>query len=152
MRRRSKMLRVAKWGGVVVCVLFVATWVMSIFWGLGCHTSHHSFLIDDGEVLSFRFEVEKQPRWSIHRQDVEDSRYGFTLPSYTRSAVLLDDGTTPSWTVWSVPIWMPFLLTVAASSYLCWIDRRPLPGHCPCGYDLTGNVSGTCPECGRGIA
>ena len=25
----------------------------------------------------------------------------------------------------------------------------PQPGDCPsCGYDLTGNVSGTCPECG----
>lgn len=23
------------------------------------------------------------------------------------------------------------------------------PGHCKCGYDLTGNVSGRCPECGR---
>ena len=23
------------------------------------------------------------------------------------------------------------------------------PNHCPCGYDLTGNTSGTCPECGR---
>lgn len=22
------------------------------------------------------------------------------------------------------------------------------PGHCSCGYDLTGNVSGRCPECG----
>ena len=29
---------------------------------------------------------------------------------------------------------------------------RGLPGHCPsCGYDLTGNVSGVCPECGNPI-
>jgi len=27
--------------------------------------------------------------------------------------------------------------------------RRPLAGHCEqCRYDLTGNVSGVCPECG----
>ena len=38
---------------------------------------------------------------------------------------------------------------------LLWIierkyRRRPVPlGNCPaCAYDLTGNVSGTCPECG----
>ena len=23
--------------------------------------------------------------------------------------------------------------------------------YCPCGYDLTGNESGTCPECGKKI-
>ncbi len=28
--------------------------------------------------------------------------------------------------------------------------RRWKPGHCDtCGYDLTGNVTGTCPECGE---
>jgi hypothetical protein len=28
--------------------------------------------------------------------------------------------------------------------------RRSAQGHCPaCGYDLTGNVSGVCPECGK---
>jgi hypothetical protein len=28
--------------------------------------------------------------------------------------------------------------------------RRQLHGQCPqCGYDLTGNVSGVCPECGE---
>jgi len=25
-------------------------------------------------------------------------------------------------------------------------DRAP---RCPCGYNLTGNISGTCPECGK---
>ena len=29
------------------------------------------------------------------------------------------------------------------------LDRRLVrPGFCGCGYDLTGNVSGVCPECG----
>ncbi len=31
--------------------------------------------------------------------------------------------------------------------------RPPLPGFCAgCGYNLTGNVSGICPECGRAAA
>ena len=30
--------------------------------------------------------------------------------------------------------------------------RRPQPGRCAgCNYDLTGNVSGVCPECGRKV-
>ncbi len=34
-----------------------------------------------------------------------------------------------------------------------WCERRRIPpGHCrKCGYDLTGNVSGVCPECGERI-
>ena len=39
--------------------------------------------------------------------------------------------------------------------YCAWMHvasekRQQLPGHCQhCGYDLTGNESGICPECGR---
>ena len=26
------------------------------------------------------------------------------------------------------------------------------PGHCACGYDLRGNTTGACPECGRSVS
>jgi hypothetical protein len=41
----------------------------------------------------------------------------------------------------------------APTGYLFWLDRpRIPPGHCrKCGYNLTGNVSGVCPECGTKI-
>ena len=29
--------------------------------------------------------------------------------------------------------------------------RQDKQEHCRCGYDLTGNTSGTCPECGERI-
>ncbi len=53
-----------------------------------------------------------------------------------------------------VPIWMPLVAIGAATAYLWWTDRRPIPpGHCQkCGYNLTGNVSGRCPECGTAVA
>lgn len=36
-----------------------------------------------------------------------------------------------------------------------WADKRPSakPGRCrSCGYNLTGNTSGVCPECGAAVA
>ena len=48
--------------------------------------------------------------------------------------------------------YLPVLLLLGT---IAWILTRktPKPGHCrKCGYDLTGNVSGRCPECGAKIA
>ena len=47
--------------------------------------------------------------------------------------------------------WVPLGLVVATATVTFWParGRRVDPGLCPaCGYDLTGNVSGVCPECG----
>jgi hypothetical protein len=48
-----------------------------------------------------------------------------------------------------LPLWIPSLLTSMPTAVLFWRDRRRIPPHCcqSCGYDLTGNVSGVCPEC-----
>jgi hypothetical protein len=45
---------------------------------------------------------------------------------------------------------------VATRQIHMWLARKhiatELPGHCSrCGYDLTGNVSGNCPECGAAL-
>ena len=149
MRRRSRLLRVAKWGGVVVCAVLMATWAVSTRWVVAYHGSHRSSAVMNGEFVAFWLAEEKVPRWWFNRLDDAHSTYGFTLPSYVRSAVLLDDKTTPRSTKFSVPIWMPLVLSVGLTTYIIWIDRPPKPGHCPCGYNLTGNVSGVCPECGR---
>jgi hypothetical protein len=52
-----------------------------------------------------------------------------------------------------------FVLSLAAAGWAWWRFDRPDPegrfaeGRCRgCAYDLTGNVTGTCPECGRPVA
>jgi hypothetical protein len=57
-----------------------------------------------------------------------------------------------------VPYWAALL--AAAALPAAWVvragrrrRRRRRPGLCPhCGYDLTGNTSGVCPECGTAAA
>ncbi len=41
---------------------------------------------------------------------------------------------------------------LAGVGFLRWLSRSSSPGRCrKCDYNLTGNVSGTCPECGTGV-
>jgi hypothetical protein len=56
-----------------------------------------------------------------------------------------------SWWI-MLPFGWVFLLVAAPTVFLWYRDRRPPPGHCRnCGYDLTGNLSGACPECGTRV-
>jgi hypothetical protein len=49
-----------------------------------------------------------------------------------------------------LPLWIPFAGIAIPTAWLFWLGRRrPAPGACRCGYDLTGNTSGRCPECGQ---
>jgi hypothetical protein len=52
-----------------------------------------------------------------------------------------------------VPLLLPLLLALVPALILTTlIRRRKPPGHCPyCGYNLTGNQSGVCSECGTPI-
>ena len=55
-----------------------------------------------------------------------------------------------------VPLWAPFLLSAFGAGLLWRAEvcarRRAGAGHCTsCGYDLAGNATGVCPECGSPI-
>jgi hypothetical protein len=51
--------------------------------------------------------------------------------------------------VW-LPLWLPLVIIAIPTAILWHRDRRRYPpGHCrQCGYNLTGNESGKCPEMG----
>ncbi len=60
-------------------------------------------------------------------------------------------GSTQSWWV-VLPLGWVFLLVAAPTAAFWWRDRPYPEGRCrTCGYDLTGNVTGVCPECGERI-
>ena len=73
---------------------------------------------------------------------------GFGCNVYSWDVAML-----PEW-VWTpgmrvkIPLWPAALFTGIATLILGVRSRIP-PGHCKaCRYDLTGNTSGVCPECG----
>jgi hypothetical protein len=52
-------------------------------------------------------------------------------------------------------VWLPVAVVCLLASVLGFVlpRRRPMTGHCQeCDYDLTGNISGRCPECGTPVS
>jgi hypothetical protein len=51
-----------------------------------------------------------------------------------------------------IPLGLPLVVVLPLTSTLFW-RRLPYPSdHCQsCGYNLQGNTSGTCPECGKAV-
>jgi hypothetical protein len=142
--------RVLKWSGVAVCSLILLAAVLNlryaVIWVNRPQDSTMIALI--GGTLHVRHASAipassswffKLPSWSATRR----VWYGFEP---WPQVILL-----PDWEI-VLPLWMPFLLAVVTTAFLWRLDaRRSQLGHCRCGYNLTGNVSGICPECGEPI-
>src|SRR5262249_44817741 len=48
-----------------------------------------------------------------------------------------------------LPLWIPVLLAILPSLWIRWMAAAGPPSRCAiCGYDLAGNTTGICPECG----
>jgi hypothetical protein len=156
MRPRAVVRPVLKWAGTVVCVLLVAVFAVSmryqVDWKNRDASVHLSFWAGHIIFNSYGYARPKasDPGWKAFRIQAPD-------PFWRRAAVPF----RPLGVYWSggrvslqCPLWVPFVLGAATTAVLWWRDRRRIPqGHCrKCGYDLTGNVSGRCPECGTIIA
>jgi hypothetical protein len=84
--------------------------------------------------------------------------YGFVLPTFSPDGLLQVPSRVPSSvryvvTTVALPCWFLFVLAAIPTGLAWRIDRRRYrTGHCQrCGYNLTGNVSGRCSECGAGF-
>ncbi len=134
------MRRFCKWFGLAACVLLLVAWGFSLV-GLVGHTGS-SFIgeIYDGQFVAAWLSTPQHeyvgwtyaPGWTS-----PVARYGLMLPE-----LVCEHGITAV----RVPLWVPLL--VMGALMLWRHDRRQPLGHCACGYDLQGNTSGRCPECG----
>lgn len=167
MRRPQNRERcVMKWIGALACSLLTLGWIVSCFfevifyhrgstdrWCLSYRCGGLSLTaapldqwsaqIPTGVFIDSLTEQEKSIRNGGFVPLPRD--YGFCLPSFEMDQV-------PFCFRWTVPSWVPLVL-IGLPTVWGFARSRSVPaGACSkCGYDLTGNVSGACPECGATI-
>ncbi len=157
-KKTRRIRRILKWSGVTLCALLLAAWGLSttsvVRWR-SANNRYHFFLGFSGVGLSYWRAAEHWPAaerdyfvgiqrtipagWGM--KDIVGTNFIQPAPQLQltghKKHVLL-------------PMWLLFPLVAAPTALLFYSDRRRIPpGHCRrCGYNLTGNVSGVCPECG----
>ena len=141
----SRTRRIAKWAGLVICVVIVGAWALSTnYWiWYNAATYPNFFLVSNRGVTGLGWgTLRGYPGWEMGR--TESFALGFNLPD-----VSFDHLST---TV-EVPFWLPLTVAAIPTALLWHRDRRTVrPGCCrQCGYDLRASRK-TCPECGTAIA
>jgi hypothetical protein len=156
--RRGRVRRVAKWAGLVVCLLIAAWWFLSYAWSVSCVDGGRALgrlLVSKGLIhLTFvsdaaAYEQHPSPKrrgWRVDRTWRFDRAAWW--PGLHSFPYVLSGTTLTVHTVW-IPMWMPAVAVALPTAWRFWRDRRARPGHCKCGYDLAGLAPGApCPECG----
>ncbi len=167
---RRKFRDLLCWGGLAVTVLLAVAWVVSVYRGVRWVGSTWTAGVGEGAVWAYGDGVAHNIDVVLFGYGYElwvgqpgERKYGLSLPRITidpprrtwadgRHHVFVHDVRAYSWSV-AVPFWLPFAVCAGPTAYLWWRrGRRIPPGHCRnCGYNLTGNVSGRCSECGTPV-
>jgi len=141
-----------------MCVLIVVAFLMSLPYTVGWSDGSVPFqtimqcyggrfmlhVIDRGKLPARKlYDAEKGWGWGSHWDNPIELEWLRPGLAFGAAKGLIRIGV-------NIPLWLPFLLVLIPTAYLWYREWRTIPlGHCQkCGYDLTGNESGRCPECG----
>ena len=148
--RRKRRIR--KWTALSLSTLFVLVWFLSLYYSVSYRRSDAGwgFTLEAGAVIVGTWmpdarqvaQVDRLMGWNMF-----DRGYDFTdrpLEWWVKRE--------KGWMgeeLLCLPLWLMFLTVLIPTIYFWWGDRRRIPPGCckTCGYNLTGNVSGVCPEC-----
>ncbi len=149
----SRTRRVLKWATTALAGVVLLSWALSFRWTLSyLHFSPDRQIIEvrAGCVAVWLNFAKKNARPGFYVWDYRHASGGLR-----RERMGLFLPYTVEWW-WQklivIPLWIMFLPMMAISTLFWWLGHRGRlpPGSCKdCGYNLTGNVSGRCPECGN---
>ncbi len=143
----SRTRRVAKWTGLVVCVVILAMWAVSTTYWIRYHAADVPFTLvasRGSTVLFWPGPYVGPPGWGMGPGDQ------FGLSSGVPGVRFFElQGIGRVLTIVEIPHWLLLTLAAIPTALLWRRDRRTVkPGHCPtCGYNLTGAKHLCCPVC-----
>lgn len=150
-----------KWAGLVVSLLICVVWTASLHRSWWYAWSTESLGLTTGPVGGGGYSVSVGLIVSLSEGCLSFGRGEYCLTrgwnsSWTgcsRPPIATPSGQTANEWQPSMPLLVPLASVVIETTCLWWLDHRRIPpGHCrKCGYNLTGNVRGMCPECGERI-
>lgn len=144
MRYNAGMIRKASTlASLVVAAACAGAWAWSLGRTGSCIYGDSAYGITEGGLFYVRDSAAVYDVPGCQTQDHSGSLRWQPVVSFPR----------PKDRIFFIPLWIPFLLSAAYPTITLvhgrlrrWRRRRA--GQCiKCGYDLTGNVSGRCPEC-----
>ena len=141
MHQLRAVARKLRWCLGTGCLLMLVVWSVSARWWIGYDTATWTAGLGNGVLqlgISHVGPAPGPPRWIV----MDASSLGLRLPAWYKT----------SHTQIVLPLWL-VLLVLGVPTMAAWLPwPRPSRGLChKCGYDLTGNVSGRCSECGERV-
>jgi hypothetical protein len=165
-----------KWLGVAVLIGLVAAWCASLRWYVRYVSYSASVGICRSQIICARYigapsdrkkfierYAKDRPGWhaTIEYQSVRWSsigraleELGLMLPSRMPMGPVKYGSVTVAHDIYTMPLWIPTSLVTAltVTLFVQARQRARKGGHCTkCAYDLRGNTSGICPECGTPV-
>ena len=169
----ARMRQFLKWAGLAGLACLLVIWLhstrrylgyvdstssLSVSYGSLCYRSIHEESPGDAQLYrSYAGLARSTPtsKWIVQPIKVPGFHYRgtFYLQMNDKISIPFDFITRGTGQVsvftCAVPLWFIFLIFAVMTALLWFHHPRIQPGHCHiCNYDLTGNTSGICSECG----